>query len=176
MIKNIIFFITSLFLISSVNASETSKPLVYIDVEYIVSNSLASQQVKQMIKVEVDKFQLDMKEKQQIISKQEQDLKAKAQVLSADVIQEEQKKIVAQFKVFESELAEKKNTLDKKYNDFLLEIQTHIQKIVVEIAEANNYPVVVAKSSLIYALQSLDISDEVVLLLNKRIPELDYNN
>ena len=31
----------------------------------------------------------------------------------------------------------------------------------------------VAKSSLIYALQSLDISDEVVLLLNKRVPELD---
>jgi Skp family chaperone for outer membrane proteins len=175
MIKKIISFITILFCITSVNASETTKPLVYIDVEYIVSNSLASQQVKKMIQVEVDRFQLDMQEKQQIISKQEQDLKAKAQVLSADVIQEEQKKILAQFKAFESELAEKKSSLDKKYNDFLLEIQTHIQKIVVEIAEENNYPVVVAKSSLIYALQSLDISDEVVLALNKRVPELDFN-
>ena len=107
MTKKIISFITILLCISSVNASETTKPLVYIDVEYIVSNSLASQQVKKMIKVEVDKFQLDMQEKQQIISKQEEDLKAKAKVLSADVIQKEQKKIVTQFKAFESELAEK---------------------------------------------------------------------
>jgi outer membrane protein len=168
----ILFFIYAPYL----SASEVSKPLVYIDVDYIVNNSTASQDVKQRITKEVEKFQNDMQAKQKIISEQEQDLKSKAQVLSKEVILEKQQEIVAQFKVFESELASEKEQLDKKYNDFLLEIQTHIQKIVIEVAEKNNYQVVVSKSSVIYALQSLDISDEVVILLNKRVPKIELNN
>ncbi|MBT4989095.1 MAG: OmpH family outer membrane protein [Rickettsiales bacterium] len=177
MIFRIFFYILAgLTLITGLYAKDLdSKPLVYIDVEYIVSKSTASQQVKKMIKVEVDKFQANMQEKQEIIYKQEESLKSKVQVLSPQVLKQEQEKIVAQFKVFEAELAKKKKILDKTYSDFLGEIQSHIQKVVVELAEKNNYQTVVTKSTLVYAVQSLNISDDVVIILNKRVPQIDIN-
>ncbi|MBT4922571.1 MAG: OmpH family outer membrane protein [Rickettsiales bacterium] len=171
--KILLYILLELTLISNLHAKDTEvKPLVYIDVEYIVGKSKASQQVKDRIKVEVDKFQASMQEKQSIISKQEESLKSRGQVLSPEVLQQEQEKIVAQFKVFEAELTEKKKNLDKTYSDFLAEIQSHIQKVVIELAEQNNYKAVVTRSSLVYAAQSLNISDDVVILLNKRVPSI----
>jgi outer membrane protein len=164
-----------LILLNFAHVRAADKDMVYIDVEYIVSKSTAAKQAKDIIKKEVDQFQAATKEKQDIISKQEQELQAKAKVLSSDALKQEQEKIVKQFKTFEAELAEKKQKLDKTYGDFLSELQSHIQRIVIELSEKNGYKIVMTRNSLVYAVQSLDISDDVVLLLNKKVPSITLN-
>ncbi|MBL6785191.1 MAG: OmpH family outer membrane protein [Rickettsiales bacterium] len=172
-------FTKSLLLLSiilfSFNArSEAVSPIVFIDVEYIVSETKAAQDVKEIIKLEVEKFQKNLKEKQEIIYKKEQELKAKANVLSSEKLKEEQTQIVKQFKEFELELANKKKSLDASYAEFINEIQVHIQKVVVELADENNYQTVITRNSLVYAKKSLDISDDVIALLNKRMPKIEF--
>lgn len=166
-------FLLYLILLFQVTLSPNAKDIAYVDMEYIIGNSNAAAQMKTQIQAVVDEFQKDMQTKQKIISTKETELKNKASVLSEEVLIKEQQELLSQFKLFESELEQKKKSLDTAYANSLRELQTHIQKIVVELSEQNNYKFVLNKSTILYAMQSLNISDEVIVLLNKRHPKID---
>jgi outer membrane protein len=113
------------------------------------------------------------------IGKEEQSLKKQKE----DIIQRRDKMTELEFesqrKAFEKKAAdafklvqERRQTLDQGVNQAMKKLREEVLKITAEIARSRSLDAVFSDDSVILAERGFDISDEVLLQLNKRVKKI----
>ncbi len=161
--KNLYIFIFLLLNISYLNASEK---IVFVDLNYILSESISGKKILQDLnnlttkneelfkstEIKLNKKKDEIKKLQNIIS--ESEYKNKVNELKKEVAEYNELKNT-KLKSFETE---KKNELDNFFND--------LNKILNTYMKTNNISIIVEKKSIIMANKVLDVSDNIINLLN----------
>ena len=162
------------FLLSSFNQAFSDVPY-YIDFKYILNSSVAGKKAQDELKKRLEQGVASLEKKEKTIQEEEKKLIQQKKVISPE---EYKKKI--------SELRKKVSNLQKERNDLLenvakqrakarTELLKNLNPIISEYMKEKKIRMVVDKKSLLLADQNLDITKDIMDLLNKKLKSIKLN-
>ena len=169
--KYLIFF----FLFFNLNTSYADNNIVYLDVQFIINNSEIGKIYKSKIKTLQDKIKLDIEKKQTIIKNKEIDLNNQKNILKKDEFDKkikEIKELVNNYQKFKSDMQNKIKNEKKSYSSEILKI---LNPLLTNYVENNNINLVVEKKNILVGIKTLDITDNILSILNNKTKELTIN-
>lgn len=152
--------------------AQAEAKIAVLNIQEIMRESLAAKSVKTTLENQQKSFQSEMTKKEQDLQAKEKKLAEQRAVLSQEEFEKRVKEFRTQATGAQREVQAKKARLDKAFADALAEIQKSVMDIVSEKAKAEQIQMVVPTSQLLYADPTLDITDEVLTQLNKRLPKV----
>ena len=172
--KNFFKFIIIFFLLNSYSISQENK-IVYIDMDLLISKSLAGKSINNQIKSQ-NKNNLEKFKKIEIdIKKEDEDISNKKNILSED----EYKKMVTQlnkkiknYRVMVSENVDKNNKLKISATKKLIK---KLNPILSDYSEKNSISIILQKRDIIIGKNSLNITDDIIKILDQNVKEIKIN-
>ena len=152
-----------------------AKASYYLDFKYILNQSDAGKKVQTTLKDKLEKGIKSLKDKENLIREEEKKIIKQKKVLSP----EEYKKTVNELRKKVSSLQKDRNALidtvarqrAKARNELLKNVNTILSNYMKE----KNIGMVIDKKYLLLADESLDITKDIMILLNKRLKSIKLN-
>jgi len=167
-ILSIIFFLT---FFSFINAYSQEK-LLFIDINYIFSNSEAGKKINKEIQNKNKKIKSEFSEFQKKIDSEKETLLTQKNVIS----DEEYKKKLSKL---EKNLIEYNSIINKKnrdLNDFKtkvrLEFTKNLNKILEDYSKKNSISMILKKENVLIGKTNLDATKDILDLFNKNIKKI----
>ena len=167
-LKNLIFI---LFFFTSTNIS-LADSTYFVDFKYILNQSNAGKGAQNFLKNKLDKGIKNLQSKEKQIREEEKKIIQQKKILSAD----DYKKRVTDLRLKVSSLQKERSNLitevgkqRAKAREVLLK---NLNPIVRAYMEKNNVRMVIDKKSILLADDTLDITKEIVKLLNNKLKSI----
>jgi len=148
--------------------------MAYIDAQKVLDGTKAGRRAKETMEEFTKSRQkiIDLEESE--IKRLQEDLARQGSVLSPEARREKEESLQRKFMDYQKKVSELTKELQSKKRDVLEEFNKGLEEIVKRIAEKNGYTFVFDRNSeggvLLYAAQSLDITDEVIKEYDKTAP------
>ncbi len=162
----IIFFLFSPFY--------TYAQIVYIDVNYILNSSEVGKSLNIYIKKIRDENIISFKEIEDQFIKKEKQLLAQKNILKKEEFDEKFKILSNDINIYNTEKKSSLNKLNKIKLDNTKKILEILNPIITNYVEKNSISLVIPKKNIIVGKKNLDITDEIVKLLNDKVQSLDF--
>lgn len=147
----------------------------YLDFKYILNQSEAGKKAQAYLKKSLNDGIKKIKDKEKSIQEEEKKIIKQKKVISA----EEYKKQVTNLRTKVASLQKERNELldriAKQRSKARNELLKNLNPIIQEYMQKNNVRVVLDKKSLLLADEKLDITKEIIELLNKKLKSIKLN-
>ena len=147
----------------------------YLDFKYILNQSEAGKKAQTYLKKSLNDGIKKIKDKEKSIQEEEKKIIKQKKVISA----EEYKKQVTNLRTKVASLQKERNELldriAKQRSKARNELLKNLNPIIKEYMQKNNVRVVLDKKSLLLADENLDITKEIIELLNKKLKSIKLN-
>ena len=147
----------------------------YLDFKYILNQSEAGKKAQGYLKKSLNDGIKKIKDKEKIIQEEEKKIIKQKKVISA----EEYKKQVTNLRTKVASLQKERNELldriAKQRSKARNELLKNLNPIIQEYMQKNNVRIVLDKKSLLLADEKLDITKEIIGLLNKKLKSIKLN-
>ena len=171
--KKLIYFVFIIFSFNLVNLSADTPH--FIDFKYILNESDAGKKAQTFLKNKLEKGFKDIKEKEKKIQDEEKKIIQQKKLVSAE---EYKKKVTA--------LRKKVSNLQKERNEILKsiankrakaknELLKNLNPIMKDYMKEKNIKMIVDKKSLLLANENLNITKDIMSLLNKQLKSINLN-
>jgi outer membrane protein len=141
-----------------------------IDMKQVLSTSTAGKRAQGVIEQKMKSLQASFKNDETALVNLQKEMEKKGAAWSDSVKQEK----AAEFQKKRRDLAEKQESanqeLKKLREQHVNPILKKLEEIVAKVASSGGYSVVVPRNVVLFAADSVDISDSVVTELNKAMP------
>ena len=167
----IFFFILLLFNISKIN----SEQIVYINMEKIMKQSKAGKHIIDKISKSNEKNINKFKKIEEDLKKQEQDLISKKNVMSQNDFQtklDDLKKKISEYRSKRQNIIQEST---KKRVQASAEFSQKIKPILGDYAAKNNISIIVQKKNIIMGKKELDITDDVLKIVDEKITKIKFD-
>ena len=152
----------------------TFAKIAYIDLNLILNKSDVGKFVNEHIEKIKKKNFSKYKEQEKELIKKEKLLISQKNILNED---EFKKKIVVltdEVKKYRSDKKSAINRINKIKADYTKEILKSLNPIITEYVDLNSISIVIPKKNIIVGKKNLDITDQIIKLLNKNIKKIDF--
>ncbi|MEA1784703.1 OmpH family outer membrane protein [Arenibacter sp. GZD96] len=166
--KGNIVLVCALFLCASGLFAQRGVRMAYVDMEYILENVEEYRDATAQLENKVQKWKLEIEQKQQVVAQMKKDLQAEKVLLTDELIAEREEEIQVQ----EKEMLEYQQNRFGPRGDLVIQKQTLIQPIqdqvfneVQKIGANKKYDFIFDKSAdvvMLYSEKRHDISDQVL--------------
>jgi len=171
MIKKFLFVI---FISLTINPLNADVPY-YLDFKYILNNSLAGKKAQETLRNTLDKGIKQIQQKEKLLLEEEKKIIQQKKVIKPD----EYKKKVEELRKKVSSLQNERNKLlentAKKRSKARSELLKNLNPIIKEFMQEKKIRMVVDKKSLLLADQNLDITNDIMERLNKKLKSIKLN-
>ena len=170
-----LFFTLILLIIFKCNLASGSEKIAFIDLNYIISNSMAGKSINTFINdlsKEKNKYFKDIESK---IKKDENELISKKNIIEESIYNKQVSEIRIRINDYKLEIQKFNNNLNKKkikYNNLLLE---KLNPIISKYVEKNSITMVLPKKMIIIGKKDLDITMQILKILDKSVQEVNFN-
>ncbi len=169
------FFFILIFIPFFTGATFAEGNVAFVDMQYIMDNSLAGQSLKKQLE-NVHKQNLEnFKKKEDSLKKKEQEVLAKKNILSSEEFQNEISALRNEVKSYNIERNEKINSLTKKRLSSMEEIIKSLSPILAEYSKENNISIIMDKKNIIIGKTELNITKKILDLLDNKIKKIKLN-
>ncbi len=144
-----------------------------LDVEKIVKESSAMRDIQKKISNKQDEYQKEVTKKQDELESEQKRIEGKRNVLSKEAFEKETKAFEKKIDDLKTFVDKKQNSLKKASMDSMGKVNDKIKDIIADIAKEKDFEVIIPSSQTLYYKDALDISDEVLKKLNKKITKAD---
>ena len=172
--KKFLLIFIIFFFFNSYSLSEENK-IVYIDMDLLISKSLAGKSINNQIKSQNKNNLEKFKKIESDIKKEDEDISNKKNILSED----EYKKMVSQlnkkiknYRVMVSENVDKNNKLKISATKKLIK---KLNPILSDYSEKNSISIILQKRDIIIGKNSLNITDDIIKILDENVKEIKIN-
>ena len=170
--KRIFFFILFFSLLNSVNISAETK-ILYVDLDKVVAKSIAGKNINDQIK-KIQKVNLKkIKDSENKLLENEKKIISQKNVLDKNEYNEK----VKLFKVQVDKHNNEKKNMNIEFNNKRLKATTqlldNLNPILAQYSEDNSISMIIQKKNIIIGKSELDITDDIIKLLNKKIKVID---
>ena len=148
--------------------------IVYIDVNFILNNSEVGKSLNIYIKEINDKNLLSYKEIEDQFLKKEKELLAQKNILEKSEFDKKLKKLSKEVNVYRSEKKISLNNLNEIKLNNTKQILKILNPIITNYVDKNSISLVIPKKNIIVGKKNLDITSEIVKLLNDKVKSLDF--
>ena len=166
------FYILSFLIFSSTSFADST---YFVDFKYVLNQSEAGKGAQKFLKNKLDKGIKSLQTKEKKIQEEEKKIIQQKKVMSAD----DYKKRVTNLRLKVSSLQKERSNLisevGKQRAKAREELLKNLNPIVKEYMEKNNIRMVIDKKSILLADEDLDITIEIVKLLNNKLKSIKLN-
>lgn len=154
-------------------AQDAALPIAVVDVQGVMRASKAAKVIQQKIDVRRGAYQEEVTVEERQLRQAEQELAQQRAILSPEAYQQRVRDFQTRVAEVQRGVQSRKRALDEAFAKAMNEVRRALVGVVAEIAEHNNVKVVLFKSQIVIAEKSLDISEQVLALLDERLPSVD---
>ncbi len=173
MLKKIIIFFSIFF--SLVGLSHSNEKIVFIDINFIFSNSIAGKDLNKKISEKNEKLKLEIIDFKKKIDDDRSQILSQKNVLSEEEYNIKIDNLEKKIKQINSTISKKNEELRlykiKVENIFSKNLNLIIEQYSVE----NSINIILNKDNLLMAKKELDITQKVLALFNEKINKLSIN-
>tara|TARA_Y100000590_G_scaffold131253_1_gene149963 strand:- start:783 stop:1292 length:510 start_codon:yes stop_codon:yes gene_type:complete len=160
-----------LFLLFSTNTFAETK-IVYIDINKILNNSNVGQKTIKTLDLELKNSNEKFKKIEEELKKEESGIIAKKNVLSDEDFNKKIFDLRKKINNYRNERSSNINNFNEKKILLTKNFVKIINPIIADYASKNDISIVIRKEHMIVGKTELDISDEILILVNKKVKEI----
>ena len=159
------FFLLILLLIPNNLLAENK--IVYLDVQYIIDNSQIGLSYKNKIKKSQNKNRIDLSIKEKLIKEKELEINNQKNILKQDELNKKVAKLNELLKDYQKLRNKLNNEVIENKKKYSIEILNILNPLLTNYVEKNNIILVVEKKNILVGIKSLDITNEILNILNE---------
>ncbi len=169
-----------LYLLASVAALAFSAPafaegtsIATVNYQMLMSSSSAAKSAHEQIDSKSKSMQSEISKKAEQFQKDSQELEKQRSVMAKDAFEEKKRAFAEKVTSAQKEVQSKRAILDSASEHAGNELHKTISEIVTEMAKEKGFTLVIPSSQILYGDSKLDITNEVMEKLNKKLPKVD---
>ena len=171
MFKN--FFFILLFLLLSFNVSKADEKISYVDIDYILSNSLAGKSLLETLKNE-EKLKIEnFKVSDDNFKDKEKKILAKKNLITNEEINKELKSLQIDFQSYRKNKMSEIKKFKAKRNKNILNFIKLINPIIENYMKENSISILLDKKNIFIASKDYDITKNLITLIDNKIKSID---
>ena len=167
------FFLIILFLFN-LNLSNANDNIVYIDINFILENSIVGKSINTQIKSLQNKENENFKIKEKKLIENEKKLISQKNILDENQFKNEVDKHKKDLNDYRNQKKIMFDNLNKKKSEYLKKVLNSLNPIISKYVEENGISLVLQKNNIIVAKKELDITNKILDLLNEQIKEIKF--
>ena len=167
-ILTLFFFIFS----SITNAQEK---VVYLDINYLLSQSEVGKYVNSKLKKINDKNIEEFKKVELNIKSSEENLLKQKNILKKEDYEKKLSNLKIKYKSYKDQRKKKNDELTQLRNKAGNEILNHINEILAKYSKNKSISLVIEKKNVVIGKSDLDVTSDVLSLLDEKIKKIDLN-
>tara|TARA_Y100000741_G_scaffold305581_1_gene247868 strand:- start:2038 stop:2550 length:513 start_codon:yes stop_codon:yes gene_type:complete len=169
--KKILIF---LFFIININNCYAESTLAYININYILNNSIVglsiSKHIKEIKENKIKEFKLLEKQ----LSEKENDIVKKKNLVEKNEFNKQVNVLKEEVNIFINKKKKFNEEIDKKKIKYTKTVLNTLNPIISKYVEDNSILIVFPKKNIIIAKKNLDITEPILNLLNKKLTKIDF--
>ena len=167
------FFLIILFFFN-LNLSHANNNIVYIDINFILENSIVGKSINNKIKSLQNKENEIFKIKEKKLIENEKKLISQKNILDENKFKNEVDKHKKDLNDYINKKKIMFDNLNKKKSEYLKKVLNSLNPIISKYVEENEISLVLQKNNIIVAKKELDITNKILDLLNEQIKEIKF--
>ena len=141
--------------------------IVYLDVQYIIDNSQLGLFYKNKIKKDQNKNRIDLSIKEKIIKEKELEINNQKNILKEDELNKKVINLNELLKDYQKLRNKLNNEVIENKKQYSIKILSILNPLLTDFVEKNNIKLVVEKKNILVGIKSLDITNEILNILNE---------
>tara|TARA_B110000003_G_scaffold141550_1_gene143011 strand:- start:1189 stop:1710 length:522 start_codon:yes stop_codon:yes gene_type:complete len=170
-----IFFLLIVLFFNNINISNSEEKIVFIDLNFIFSNSVAGKDLNQQIKKSSESLNEKIKNFQKNIDLKKKELLAQKNVINP----EDYKSKLFNFENDIKEINQKISLENKNLKIFKSKVEKEFFKklnvVIEEYSVDNSISIILKKNDLLMAKKELDITTDIINLFNEKVDKISIN-
>tara|TARA_Y100000590_G_scaffold377116_1_gene443140 strand:+ start:576 stop:1097 length:522 start_codon:yes stop_codon:yes gene_type:complete len=171
--KKYFFFI--FFFIFFTNSYAQEK-IVYLDINFLINESDAGKYINSELKKINDKNVEEFKEIELSIKTEEENILKQKNLLKEDEFNKKIENLRNKYKTYQELSSSKSNDLKKLRNNAANQLLIIINEILAEYSTKNKISLIMEKKNVVIGKSELDITKNILELLNKKIKKVELKN
>ena len=167
------FFLIIFFLSLTVNILNAADKVSYIDIDYVLTNTIAGKELLNILKKEEDlkinKFKLN----DDNFKNEEKKILAKKNLISKEEINNELKLLQVKFQTYRKEKIKEIEELKIKRNRNIVNFINLINPILEKYMADNSIYMLIEKKNVFIANKNYDITNNLIELINNQIKNIE---
>ncbi|MSO70792.1 MAG: OmpH family outer membrane protein [Alphaproteobacteria bacterium] len=158
-------------------AAKLKVPVVaIIDAQAMLEKSDAAKSAKSKIEAIRDDLQKKISVEGEALKEEERTLQTQQTILSADAYAKKRQDLQKKVSDLERKVTEARRWLTATNEGVNRYITSALVEVVAKLAEERGVDIVIQSSQVLYAAAALDVTDDVMARLNKRLPDIPINS
>jgi outer membrane protein len=158
--------IMAVFLLGTTAAFADESKLGFVDMQRAMSETDDGKKAKAALKKIFDQKQKEIDEQQAALKKDVEDLDKKRTLLPPEQVREKEAELQTRMQKVQQTYLRHQQELSSKEQEATAKIYDRMNKIIAKIASAENFSMIVEKSSLVFAKPHLDLTNELIRRYN----------
>ena len=171
MLKKILLIF--IFLSLTINVLKAEEKVSYIDIDYVLTNTIAGKQLLNNLKKEeelkINKFKLS----DENFKKEEKIILAKKNLISKDEMNKELKLLKIKFEKYRKEKIKEVEELKHKRNKNIINFLNLINPIIEKYMSDNSIYMLIDKKNVFIASKDYDITNNLIELIDNQIKTIE---
>lgn len=173
--KYIVKIFVIIFLINIANISMAETIIAYIDMEKIMLKSKAGKSIESELQ-KIHKNNIDsFKKTEESLKKQESQIIAQKNVMKKEDFQKKINELRKKAQEYQKSRREKNNDLTKKRVSATSQLLKSLNPILAEYSSDKSISIVIQKKNIVLGKSELDITEDILKLLDKKISKIKLN-
>ncbi len=165
------FLIVFIIFISFSNNSNANVPY-FLDFKYILNQSDAGKKAQSFLKNKLEKGINNLKDKEKKIQQEEKKIISQKKVITEDEYKKKVSELRKKVALLQKERTTLLNTVAKQRQKARNELLKNLNPIIKEYMKDKNIRMVIDKKSLLLADENLNITNDIIALLNKKLKSI----
>ena len=171
LIKKIFFIL--IFISVSVNFLKAEDKVSYIDIDYIITNTLAGKEILNLLKKEEESKINEFKLNENDLKNEENQILAKRNLISKEEINKELKLLEDKFQKYNQVKLKEIDALKNKRNRNIINFINQINPIIEKYMTDNSIYMLLDKKNVFIASKDYDITKNLIELIDNQIKTLE---
>ena len=163
-----------IFFILNFEIAKAENKIAYININHILNNSIVGQSITEHIKKIKEKKISEFKSIEKQLSTKEQSLIKEKNILSTEEFEKQVSKLNEEIKLYRKNKNVFNKNMEKKKLEYTKIVLNSLNPIISKYVEENSIMVVFPKKNIIIAKKNLDITTQIMGLLNDQLNKIDF--
>src|SRR6056300_244712 len=168
------FFIIILFFFNS-NSLLASEKIMFVDVNYIFSNSVAGKDITNKVKMDFNKTQKNLEILKDKLINDEKRLINQKNILSKEEFEKNLLDLKNEMDEFNNQRIKLNSEIDVYRNKLQSSFSLELSNIIQKYANENNIDLIIDKNTILVGKNVLDATKDVLELFDKNIKKIKIN-
>ena len=167
------FFFIIFILLLSVNNLKAEDKVAYLDIDRILTNTIAGKSLLNTLKKEEDSIINKFKKKDEEFKNEEKKILAKKNLISKEEANNEMKTLQIQFQKYRNDKSKKIEDLKIKRNKNILNFLNSINPIIKKYMMDNSIYMLMDKKNVFIASKNYNITNKLIELIDNQIKTVE---